>query len=69
MNSIKNSMTALAPSTFGMPISGITLGHTSACTTAVATSAVRDRKAVKGADQGLALGYFPGTNAWRPPNC
>jgi hypothetical protein len=30
---------------------------------------VRDRQAVIGADLRLAQGYFPGTPAWRPPNC
>jgi hypothetical protein len=30
---------------------------------------VRDRQAVIGTDLCLAQGYFPGTPAWRPPNC
>ena len=72
----KNPMTApaisTAASTFVMPISGIDLGYSRACTTAVATSVVRDRKAVTtvmGADQGVAPASFPGSTAWRPPNC
>jgi hypothetical protein len=77
MNSTKLWMTAQTPSAFGMPISG---GHafgvsTDVCT-AAATVVVRERAgitaATKGAtkgDMGLAQSYFPGTSAWRPPNC
>jgi hypothetical protein len=77
MNSTKLWTTAQTPSTFGMPISG---GHafgvsTDVCT-AAATVVVRERAgivaATKGAtkgDMGLAQSYFPGTSAWRPPNC
>jgi hypothetical protein len=69
MSNINIPMTAQIPSAFGMPVSGHAFGATTVCATAVATSVVRDRKAVKGADTGLAQGYFPGTSAWRPPNC
>jgi hypothetical protein len=71
--SFKNSKTAQIPSAFGMPACGHALwptnGATSVSTTGVATSVVRDRQAVIGADLRLAQGYFPGTPAWRPPNC
>ena len=65
MLSFTNPKTAQAPSAFGMPSSGHALGTASVCATAVGTWIVRDRRAVIGAD----LGYFPGTPAWRPPNC
>jgi hypothetical protein len=77
MNSTKLWMTAQTPSGFGMPISG---GHAFGVSTDVCTAAttvvVRERAgilaATKGAtkgDMGLAQPYFPGTSAWRPPNC
>jgi hypothetical protein len=68
MNSITNPMTAQIPSASGMPAYGH-VGSSTSCATGVATSVVRDRQAVIGADKGLAQGYFPGTSAWRPPNC
>ena len=70
-SNITNTMTAQTPSSFGMS----TCGHATMATvwnlSIGATSVVRDRQAattgdVKG-DMGLALGYFPGTSAWRPP--
>jgi hypothetical protein len=79
VNSTLLWMTAQAPSAFGMPISGHTIGATTRATdvcTAAATLVVRDREATiagrKGAvkgDMGLAQSYFPGTTAWRPPTC
>ena len=73
MISFKTQMTAQIPSASGMPAWSPAhtpaLGMTSACATAVATSVVRDRQAVIGADLGLVQGYFPGTPAWRPPIC
>jgi len=71
--SFKNLKTAQIPSASGMPACSHALwttnGATSIITTSVATSVVRDRQAVIGADLRLAQGYFPGTPAWRPPNC
>ena len=73
MMSFKNPKTAQIPSASGMPACShalwMTNGATSVATTGVATSVVRDRQAVIGADLRLAQGYFPGTPAWRPPNC
>jgi hypothetical protein len=78
VNSNKLWMTAQAPSNFRMPISGHVFGVTTCATrvdvqgTTVSTLIERDRIAVKGAvkgDMGLAQSYFPGTSAWRPPNC
>jgi hypothetical protein len=79
VNSNKLWMTAQTPSAFGMPISGHSFGVTTvatdACAAAATTLVVRQRAAitattgaVKG-DMGLALSYFPGTTAWRPPTC
>ena len=73
MISIKTQQTAQIPSAFGMPACAHALwtsnGATTVIPTGVATSVVRDRQAVVGADLRLAPGYFPGTPAWRPPNC
>ena len=79
MNSNKLWMTAQAPSNFRMPISGHVFGVTTCATrrdvqgTTVSTAVIeRDRIAGKGSvkgDMGLAQSYFPGTSAWRPPNC
>ena len=69
MINILNPMTAQIPSASGMPAYGHALGTTTVCATAVGTSVVRDRKAVIGAGTDLVQGYFPGTSAWRPPNC
>lgn len=52
-------------------------GTATATATGARTSVVRDRQvtlvsSVKGAvkgDMGIALAYFPGTPAWRPPIC
>lgn len=64
-----------------LPISGHAFGAAAVCVNgtvaSAATSIVRDRKAVvssivagaTGTDLGLTQGYFPGTSAWRPPNC
>ncbi|HEU4812198.1 MAG TPA: hypothetical protein VFT00_08645 [Nocardioides sp.] len=69
MISINNQMAAQIPSGFGMPISGHAFGSTNLrsvnpCAAGTAASA-RDRKVVTDA----TTGYFPGTSAWRPPNC
>jgi hypothetical protein len=72
MSNILNPMTAQIPSAFGMPVSGHALGTSTVCATGIATSVVRDRKAVTGTDEavkGLAQGYFPGNSAWSPPIC
>jgi hypothetical protein len=73
MVSIKTPQTAQIPSAFGMPACAhaqwTSNGATTVVPTGVATSVVRDRQAVVGADLGLAQGYFPGTPAWRPPTC
>jgi hypothetical protein len=78
MNSTKLWMTAQTPSDFGMPATGHVFGVTTCATrvdvrgTTVPASVIeRDRiagKDVKG-DMGVAQSYFPGTSAWRPPNC
>ena len=75
MNVKTPTMTAQHPATFGMPISGLSLGWllpvTDACSDA-ATVVVRDRETAKGATKGqmgLAIAYFPGIHAWRPPVC
>jgi len=71
--SFKNPKTAQIPSASGMPAYTHALwttnGATSVIPTGVGTSVVRDRQAVIGADLRLAQGDFPGTPAWRPPNC
>ncbi len=77
MISFKTSKTAQIPSASGMPAytralsTGIRTsgGTTSVFATGVGTPVVRDRQAVIGTDLRLAQGYFPGTPAWRPPNC
>ena len=77
MISFKNSKTAQIPSASGMPAYtpalstgiGTSTGTTSVRATGVDAPVVRDRQAVIGADLRLAQGYFPGTPAWRPPNC
>ena len=77
MNSIKNQMTAMTPSCFGMPISGHASVITPATDARTATTfAVRPRGAVfagvTGAVKGglgLAQSYVPGTTAWSPPTC
>lgn len=72
MISIHNQMAAQIPSAFGAPVCGhaFETALRSTTTTGIATSVVRDRKAtlVKG-DMSIALAYFPGTSAWRPPPC
>jgi hypothetical protein len=68
MNSITIKMTAQTPSCFGAPIYGSAFGTTAASEAglvAVATD-VRDRHV---AGDSLVMGTFPGTSAWRPPNC
>ncbi|GAW49569.1 putative monooxygenase [Nocardioides sp. PD653] len=85
MNNIKLRMTAQIPSGFGMPVSGHAFDvHTVvACarlvdvqgTTVSAgrrierdlVAGITGTKAVLTGDMGSA--YFPGTSAWRPPNC
>jgi hypothetical protein len=81
MNNTKLWMTAQIPSGFGMPVSGHAFDATTCArlvdvqgTTVSAVRIERDlvagitstKAAVKG-DMGSA--YFPGTSAWRPPNC
>jgi hypothetical protein len=81
VNSNKLWMTAQIPSGIGMPVSGHAFDVNTCARlvdvqgTAVSAARIeRDRAAgitgTKGAvkaDMGIA--YFPGTNAWRPPNC
>ena len=71
MDNITNTMTAISPSSFGMPACGHAPVVSEWTLRIGATSVVRDRQAAttgstKG-DMGLALAYFPGTHAWRPP--
>ncbi len=64
-------MTALIPSTLGMPAYGRAFGI-ALCATGIHASVVRDARvagAVKGSTQGLVTAGFPGTSAWRPPIC
>lgn len=67
MNSITTSMTAQAPSRFGMPIDGSAFGKQCATTGAAALATVVRYRHVTG-DASLE-GDFPGTSAWRPPSC
>lgn len=84
VNSNKLRMTALNPSSFGMPTTGCAFGvitdarrasvqGTTVSAVQGAATAVRDRKAIAGmgidGHTGLAKSYFPGTSAWRPPTC
>jgi hypothetical protein len=81
VNSTKLWMTAQTPSAFGMPISGHAFDVTTCArlvdvqgTTVSAARIERDRvagmTATKGAVKGdMGIAYFPGTTAWRPPNC
>jgi hypothetical protein len=81
MNNTKLWMTAQIPSGFGMPVSGHAFDVNTCArvvdvqgTTVSAARIDRDRVAVntgiKGAVKGdMGLAYFPGTTAWRPPNC
>jgi hypothetical protein len=81
MNSTKLSMTAQNPSGFGMPVSGHAFDVNTCArlvdvrgTTVSAARIERDRVAgnagIKGAvESDMGLAYFPGDNAWRPPNC
>ena len=57
-------MTAQTPSCFGMPVYGSAFGT---AVDAAQTTVVRERKAVISAV--TVTGDFPGTSAWRPPNC
>jgi hypothetical protein len=69
MNSNKLWMTAQNPSCIGMPIYGsasVTTAASQAGLVAVATD-VRDRHFA--GVPSLVEGTFPGTSAWRPPNC
>jgi hypothetical protein len=72
MISNKTQMAAQIPSGFGAPTCGHAFGITAvlASPRTLGTSVVRDRKDVgtKG-DMGITTAYFPGTSAWRPPNC
>lgn len=65
MNSIK-TQTAQTPSCFGMPIYGSAYGAARGTTAVVAQPVLRDRFV---ADASGVKGAFPGTSAWRPPNC
>jgi hypothetical protein len=70
MDNITNTMTAKSPSSFGMPACGHAPVATEWTLRIGATSVVRDRQVDTGitkGDMGLALAYFPGTHAWRPP--
>lgn len=66
MNSNLTQWTEQTPSRFGMPIGGSTYG-TACIDGTFALTATRDRH-VAGAAR-LVKGAFPGTIAWRPPNC
>ena len=66
MSSNLTQWTDQTPSRFGMPIDGSTYG-TSCTDGTFALTAVRDRH-VAGAAR-IVKGAFPGTSAWRPPNC
>lgn len=72
MNSINIQMAAQIPSGFGAPSCGHAFETTAVQTSlrVLGTSVVRDRSDIgtKG-DTGIAKAYFPGTSAWRPPNC
>ena len=79
MVSINTQMATQSPSAFGMPVCGhasettLRSARRSTLGDGTSTSVVRDRQvtlvsAVKG-DLGIALAYFPGTPAWRPPIC
>lgn len=80
MINTKLSMTAQAPSAFGMPISGPALGAIEACSAAALVAhdrvAVAGTSAVTGAFDGAVTGDLrlapadvQGTSAWRPPIC
>ena len=60
MSTIITRTTAQNPSRLGMPISGYAFG-TAGATAAFATG---ERLVA-----GFVKGDFPGTSAWRPPNC
>ncbi len=63
---MKNTMTLMTAQTpsdvrmpvVAMPISGHAFGAAAVCV-----------NGATGTDLGLTQGYFPGTSAWRPPNC
>jgi hypothetical protein len=68
MESSKNLMTAMIPSSFGMSACGHAFGTTTASTTTGAFgTVVRDRQVVATEDKGLAIAYVPGTRAWSSP--
>ena len=71
MNSINNQMAAQIPSGFGAPSCGHAFETTAISTSlrVLGTSVVRDRSDITDGDMGVAKSYFPGTSAWRPPNC
>jgi hypothetical protein len=62
MSTINNRTTAQNPSRLGMPISGYAFGTAGVCATAAFATGER-------LVAGLVKGDFPGTSAWRPPNC
>ena len=68
MNTNKLWMTAQIPSGFGMPV----CGHAFDVNTRARRVDVQGiTVSAAGIDEGtgLAKSYFPGTTAWRPPNC
>jgi hypothetical protein len=69
MNLNTIQMTAITPSSFGMPICGhaFETSFAGSTTQGAAMSVVRDRRAATKGDMGIALAYVPGTSAWRPP--
>jgi hypothetical protein len=73
MESTKNMMTVMIPSSFGASACGHAFGTTTASTAVpfVGTGAfgtvVRDRAVVAKEDMGLAIAYVPGTLAWSSP--
>ena len=65
MASTKYQTMGQTPSRFGMPASGSAFGMARGTTVcATGASIARDRRVTT-----LVKGAFPGTSAWRPPNC
>ena len=65
-----NQMTAIAPSSFGMPACAHASARSALGTTGLFAGtgvSVRDRQAGITGDMGLAFAYVPGTSAWSPP--
>ena len=82
VNNTKLWMTAQIPSGFGMPVSGhafdvntcarlVDVQGTTVSAARIERDLVAGSTGTKAAVKGSAMGrtYFPGTTAWRPPNC